>query len=198
MHKLIRITCTLCLVALALPALAADTSTPVGTWKQVDDNTGKVTSILKITNHDGELRAHVLKVLNQSPENIARDGTPPICTQCEGERHNQPIEGMLIMWGVHQDGDEWNGGHILDPGNGKTYKVKLELANQGNTLEVRGYIGFSLFGRTQEWQRMPEPPAAKPAPATSAPAPAPAASVPASAQSAATPATSGSVRSVSD
>lgn len=152
MRYLIQITCLLLLSGLALPALAAETS-PVGTWNQVDDDTGKVTSIIKVTEHEGELRGTVMKVLNQSPEHIARDGKPPICTQCDGKRHNQPIEGMQIMWGLHQDDSQWDGGHILDPSNGKVYKVKLQLKDGGEKLKVRGYIGFSLFGRTQVWQR---------------------------------------------
>ncbi len=152
MRIVTRLACLLCLSLAALPALAATTS-PVGTWKQVDDDTGKVTSLIRITEVRGELRGTVLKVMNMSPEQIARDGNPPVCTQCDGERHNQPIEGMTIMWGLERDGDEWNGGHILDPSNGKTYKVKLSLTDQGRRLKVRGYIGFSLLGRTQVWQR---------------------------------------------
>lgn len=148
-----RFACLLCLSWLALPALAASTS-PVGTWQQVDDDTGKVTSIIRITENNGTLEGTVLKVMNMSPEKIARDGNPPICTQCDGKRHNQPIEGMVIMWGLTRDGDEWNGGHVLDPSSGKIYKVKLNLVDGGQKLKVRGYMGFSLFGRTQVWQRV--------------------------------------------
>lgn len=156
MRTVIRLACFLGLSLLALPALAAATSSPVGTWKQVDDNTGKVTSIIRITENDGELQGTVLEVMNLSPETIARDGNPPVCTQCEGKRHDQPVEGMVIMWGLHKDGDEWNGGHIIDPSSGKTYKVKLTLTDQGRKLKVRGYVGFSLLGRTQVWQRIHE------------------------------------------
>jgi len=147
-----RLACLLCLSWLALPALAASTS-PVGTWRQVDDDTGKVTSIIKITEVNGELQGTVLKVMNMSPETIARDGNPPICTQCDGKRHNQPIEGMTIMWGLTKDDGAWSGGHILDPSKGKIYKVKLTLIDNGRKLKVRGYVGFSWIGRTQVWQR---------------------------------------------
>jgi uncharacterized protein (DUF2147 family) len=60
---------------------------------------------------------------------------------------------MVIMTGVTQDGDRWDGGRILDPKNGKTYKVSLKVINGGQNLEVHGYIGFSLLGRTQTWER---------------------------------------------
>lgn len=137
----------------ASAASAGDVSTPVGTWKQVDDVTGKPTSILQITESNGELQAKVLQVMNATPEDIARDGNPPKCTQCDGTRKNQPIIGMTIMWGVTRDYDVWDGGRILDPKNGKVYKVKLTLKDSGQKLDVHGYIGFSLLGRSQIWER---------------------------------------------
>lgn len=152
-YLLPRLAGLLCLVLLAAPVLAAE-STPVGTWNQVDDHTGKITSVIRIDEHDGQLTGTVLKVMNMSPEQIARDGQPPKCTQCEGERHDKPIEGMTIMWGLTRNGDSWDGGHIIDPSSGKTYKVKLTLTDSGQKLKVRGYIGFSLLGRTQVWQRV--------------------------------------------
>lgn len=131
----------------AAQVFAADT-TPVGTWTQVDDATGKPKSIIEITEQpDGTLQGKVMQVL------FSDQGTHPICDKCEGERHNQPVDGMVIMWGVKQDGDVWSGGRILDPNNGKTYKVKLSLEDDGNKLDVRGYIGMPMLGRTQTWIR---------------------------------------------
>lgn len=138
---------------LAAGSAFAASDSPVGTWKQVDDASGKVTSILQITDNQGQLEAKVLKVMNMTPEQIARDGEHPRCTKCDGDRHDQPIEGMTIMWGVSKDGDVWDGGHILDPKSGKTYKVKLTLKDGGQKLDVHGYIGFSLLGRSQTWIR---------------------------------------------
>lgn len=134
---------------------ATDLSTPVGTWRQVDDVTGKPTSILQITESNGVLQAKVLQVMNATPEDIARDGNPPKCTQCDGARKDQPIIGMTVMWGVTRDYDVWDGGRILDPKNGKVYKVKLTLKDGGRKLDVHGYIGFSLLGRSQVWERQP-------------------------------------------
>lgn len=138
-------------------ALAADYSSPVGTWKTIDDETGKPRSIIEITDHDGELQAVVKQVLNATPEEIARDGNPPKCTQCDGARKDQPIIGMTIMWGVRKDGQVWDGGHILDPAKGSTYKVKLALLDHGQKLDVHGYIGFALLGRSQIWLREDQP-----------------------------------------
>ena len=61
---------------------------------------------------------------------------------------------MEILWGMKKKkDDEWKGGEILDPKNGKTYSCRLRLKDDGKKLEVRGYIGFSLFGRSQMWLR---------------------------------------------
>ena len=131
-------------------------NTPVGTWKQVDDHSGKVTSILKITKKHDKLEAKVIKVVYLTPKQIARDGKNPRCTQCKDVRHNKPIQGMTVMWGVSKKSSTvWSGGHILDPNNGSTYRVKLTLKDHGQKLDVRGYIGFPLLGRTQTWTRKP-------------------------------------------
>ena len=98
-------------------------------------------------------KATIVKLLNRSPEDIARDGEQPKCTKCDGERKDQPIEGMNIMWGVSKDDDVWDGGKIIDPKSGKTYKVKLTLKDGGQKLDVHGYIGFALLGRSQTWER---------------------------------------------
>ena len=140
-------------VWLAGPVHAAQHDSPVGTWQTIDDETGQPRSIVEITDHDGQLQGQVKQLLNLTPAEIKADGEHPHCTRCDGDKHDQPIEGMVIMWGVRQDGDDWDGGHVLDPKKGKTYKVKLHLEEGGEKLTVRGYIGFSLLGRSQTWIR---------------------------------------------
>jgi len=128
----------------------AKSMTPVGSWVQVSDVTNQPHSIIKIWEHQ-----HVLygKVVKGFPENGKMP--PKYCQYCTGKRHNQPIVGMKILWGFYQtDLTHWVGGKILDPDNGKIYSCKLTLIDQGKALKVRGYIGISLFGRTQIWQRM--------------------------------------------
>ena len=137
---------TACLLFGSTVAWAAN-DTPVGTWQQVDDETGKVKSIIQITDNNGELQGKVLQVL------FSEDGPHPLCKKCDGERKDQPVEGMTIMWGVHQDGSTWDGGKILDPKSGTVYKVKLSLTDGGQKLDVHGYVGFSLLGRSQVWVR---------------------------------------------
>ncbi len=152
MKHALRLTFALGLLLAAGTAIAAN-DTPVGTWKQVDDVSGKPKSIIQITDNHGELQGKVIQVMNLSPEEVARDGQHPLCHMCDGARKDKPIEGMTIMWGVSKDDDVWDGGKILDPKSGKVYKVKLTLSDGGRMLNVRGYIGFSLFGRSQTWER---------------------------------------------
>ena len=148
MTLLSRFTLATSLLLIAGSAFAA-TDTPVGTWKTIDDKTHQPKSIVEITDNNGELQAKVVKVLNSD------EGPNPICKKCDGARKNQPVEGMTIMWGVTRDDDVWDGGKILDPKNGKVYKVKLTLMDGGQKLDVHGYIGFALLGRSQVWERQP-------------------------------------------
>lgn len=154
----------LCATTLVVAAIAGNAhaagDTPVGTWKTIDDATGKAKSLVAISETDGKLHGKVVKLFDPSKPN-------PTCEKCEGERKDQPIMGMEILWGLKKDGDQWDGGQILDPENGKVYGAKLSMADHGDKLDVRGFIGFSLLGRTQTWIR--EEPPAEATPAASAP-----------------------------
>ena len=152
MNHVFRLTFAAGLLLAAGSVLAAD-MTPVGTWKTIDDSTHQPKSIVQITESNGVLQAKVVKLLNRSAEDIAKEGEQPVCKKCDGALKDKPIEGMTIMWGVSKDGDKWSGGKIVDPKTGKTYKVNLTVTNGGNSLDVHGYIGFALLGRTQTWQR---------------------------------------------
>ena len=126
--------------------LHAAALSPVGEWKTIDDETGEAKSYVTIWIEDGELMGRIDTLLNPSEPN-------PKCEDCKGKRKNQPIEGMTFVWGLTQDGEEWTGGTILDPSNGKEYKAKLKVIEDGAKLEVRGFIGFALIGRTQIWEK---------------------------------------------
>ncbi|MCV4777311.1 DUF2147 domain-containing protein, partial [Escherichia coli] len=79
-----------------------------------------------------------------------------VCEKCSDDRKNQPIVGLTIIRNVKKNGDDaalWDGGDILDPNNGKVYRVRMKPVDGGRRLEVRGYIGAPLLGRTQVWQR---------------------------------------------
>jgi uncharacterized protein (DUF2147 family) len=126
------------------------TDTPVGYWKTVDDLTGKPKSIIKITeNQDHSLNGEVIKLFAPA-EKIPHI----ICKACLGENHNQPIVGMVVMSGLKRSDTQWGDGHILDPQNGKTYNCSAKLADNGKKLDVRGYVGLPLLGRSQTWERV--------------------------------------------
>jgi uncharacterized protein (DUF2147 family) len=132
-----------------LPLAAwAQQTTPVGRWRSIDDATGKPKAVIDIqAASNGTLSARIVQVLD------TKDGPNPLCTACEGQRRNQPIVGMSIAWGLKPQGKAWGGGRILDPENGKEYSVKMTPVDAGRKLEVRGFIGVALLGRTQIWLR---------------------------------------------
>lgn len=123
-------------------------ATPVGLWNTVSDTDGRPTAIVEIQQRpDGELVGIVRGLL------VAATHEDSVCAKCSDERRDQPVVGMEILRHLRPDGAEWSGGEILDPENGKTYRAKLKLADGGQALVVRGYIGISLFGRSQTWIR---------------------------------------------
>ena len=116
-----------------------------GTWINIDDETGVKKSEITLYVEDGKLYGRIERLL--LPEDQGK-----LCTNCTGKDKDQPIEGLIIVDGLIQDGDEWTDGDILDPGNGKSYDCLIKLDDL-NTLNVRGFLGFSFLGRTQIWQR---------------------------------------------
>lgn len=121
---------------------------PVGLWKNIDDATGKPKALIRITEADGELKGKIEKLFRPADED-----QNPKCEKCEGALKDQPVVGMTILSGLKKDGDEYSGGQILDPANGKLYKSKLAVIDGGKKLNVRGYIGMPMLGRTQVWVR---------------------------------------------
>jgi uncharacterized protein (DUF2147 family) len=128
-----------------LPAFAGQGSI-VGSWKTIDDKTNKPKSIVKIYQKGGKYYGRITKLFREKGEN-----PNPLCDKCkDGDpRKGKPVKGMVIMQGLEKKGDEYSGGKILDPKNGKVYKCKLWL--EKGELKVRGYVG--IFFRTQTWHR---------------------------------------------
>ena len=116
-----------------------------GQWVTIDDETGKEKSEVTVFIKQNRLYARIDRLLLEEDQGKR-------CTECKDDKQGQPIEGMLIINGLEPDGDSWSDGEILDPANGKYYDCTLKLEDK-NTLLVRGYIGFSFIGRTQQWKR---------------------------------------------
>jgi uncharacterized protein (DUF2147 family) len=129
-------------------ALAQTAPTPIGRWRSFDDKTGQPKSIIAITEINGELQGTVERVFSPPAPN-----SNPSCDKCSGDRKNKPIVGMQMLWGMKKDGDEYSGGHILEPETGKEVRAKMKVVEGGQKLEVRGFVGFALAGRTAMWTR---------------------------------------------
>jgi uncharacterized protein (DUF2147 family) len=116
----------------------------IGKWKTIDDSTGEPRSIVDVFERSGRVYGKITKLFRKPGED-----PDPVCEDCETEdpRHMKKIIGMEIMEGLVRDDDEYNGGNILDPENGKVYRCKIWV--EENQLKVRGYIG--PFYRTQSW-----------------------------------------------
>lgn len=135
------------LLAIALSTAAQAQMTPVGTWHSIDDATGKPKAEIIIRDSGGVLVGKVERSL-QAPS------AEPLCNLCTDDRKGQPKIGMEIIRGAQRSGADavWEGGTIVDPENGKVYKLRLTPQDGGKTLQVRGYIG--PFYRNQLWQRV--------------------------------------------
>jgi uncharacterized protein (DUF2147 family) len=122
-------------------------SSPVGMWHTISDVDGKPRGVVEIREEKGLLVGTARGTLRKDePVNAT-------CDKCPGARKGKPIEGMDILTGLRADGDEWTGGEVLDPDTGKVYKAKIKLTDGGKKLVLRGFIGFSLIGRSQTWGR---------------------------------------------
>lgn len=133
--------------ALALHGAACAQATPVGLWKTIDDETKAEKSLVRIADGGGVLSGRIEKLLDPARADA-------VCDKCSDDRKDKPLVGLEIIRDAKagEDATVWTGGEILDPNNGKTYKLRLKLLDGGKALEVRGYLG--PFYRNQTWIRV--------------------------------------------
>jgi uncharacterized protein (DUF2147 family) len=130
----------------AAPASATEPASPIGLWKTIDDKTGSPRAIVRIYKQDGKLFGRIERSFTPGAENR-------VCEECTDERKNRPIIGLIIIRNIRSKDGEYAGGDILDPDTGTVYRCNFHLDQNGSRLIVRGYIGISLLGRSQTWQR---------------------------------------------
>jgi uncharacterized protein (DUF2147 family) len=154
----------LLLAGASLPLRAAE-QTAVGLWEQVDEKSGQPESWFRIQEKNGVYEGAIVKIFFKPGEdpNFA-------CDQCEGADRGKPVLGLTLIKGMQRNGTAYENGTIMDPRDGKVYRAKMNLSPDGQHLDVRGYLGISLFGRTQTWNRLPDN-ALPPTPAPKGPAP---------------------------
>lgn len=117
------------------------------TWKTIDDKTQKAKALVKFTEQkNGSLTASIQQILTPGEENA--------CTKCDGPYKGKSLKGLTIVHGLKSTStNNYDGGTILDPNSGKTYKLKGTLSSNGEKLELRGFVGVSMLGRNQTWVR---------------------------------------------
>ena len=140
--------CLIILVLFISCVFYSQNKSVLGKWKTIDDETGEAKSVVEIYEKSGKIYGKVVEILDVIHKNN-------LCKNCSDEDANKPILGLTVIKGLTRDGKEYNSGKILDPKSGKLYQCFITL--EGNEkLKVRGYIGISLLGRTQYWQRVKE------------------------------------------
>ena len=142
------LTALLLAAAQLMAAHASEANSPVGVWKTFDDKTGAARAIVRIYEQDGKLFGRIEQTFKPGGEHR-------VCVPCTDERKNKPVVGLIIIRNIKRDGNEYSGGDILDPESGWVYRCKMHLEQDGQRLVLRGYIGVSLLGRSQTWQRQP-------------------------------------------
>jgi uncharacterized protein (DUF2147 family) len=133
-------------ITLFFTSIITQSQTVLGKWKTIDDKTGKPRSIVEIFEKDNKIYGKIIDIFDATRKTAN-------CVLCPETDKNKPVLGLVIIKGLTKDGLEYNDGKILDPESGKLYKCYIKLKTT-NTLEVRGYIGFSLLGRSQTWVRI--------------------------------------------
>ena len=136
-------------LVLTLAALGLSAPSPEGRWKTFDDKTGRAKSIVSLFLENGELKVRVDSLLPAPGKDPNK-----VCDKCPGERRGRRIRGMVVGWGLREKDGAWEGGKILDPENGKIYRCRLTVRPDNKYLVVRGYVGISLLGRSQKWERV--------------------------------------------
>ena len=139
------------LLAIAAAPLRAAEPTAVGLWEQVDEKTGKPESWFKITERNGVYQGNIVKIFFKPGEDENW-----VCDKCEGDERGKPVLGLALIKGMQRTGLKYENGTIMDPRDGSVYRALMNLSPDGQKLEVRGYLGISLFGRSQTWNRLPD------------------------------------------
>jgi uncharacterized protein (DUF2147 family) len=150
LQKLIVMGAVVLIGAAGLPLRAAE-PTAAGLWEQVDENSGKAESWFKIIERNSVFEGTLVKIFFKPGEDENW-----VCSKCEGAEKGAPVLGLTLIKGMQRNGTSYENGTIMDPRDGSVYRALMQLSPDGRKLEVRGYLGISLFGRSQVWNRLPD------------------------------------------
>jgi hypothetical protein len=135
-------------------AAAAHVEGPLltGFWQAFNDD-GRPGGVFYFYEKNGLYEGRLVKAVTY-PDEPPDD---PLCKACTGEKKNQPMMGLVIVYGMKRHGAaKYEDGHILDPRDGKIWSAELDVTPDNKKLNLRGYIGTPLLGQTRVWTRLPD------------------------------------------